>query len=203
MPTRSIARTWILGVLVTLVTVSACEREPAPQQPLPPDTGDTVPVPQRKPSYTFAEGLRTEHPEVSEFMQSFLEVCLAGDYTAYRKLVSRLADPESKARFERMLHALDAVTILAIEPIELRELPPPTYLVTVAVELRKGAQSPPRQRRLEAGVAMLVFREEGAWCMMVAPPALQPQPPAPDEPTTQPTTTSAPSYDAWDDDVDY
>jgi hypothetical protein len=152
-----------------------------------------------KPEYAFAAGLEEEYPEIAGFVRQMLETALAGDYAGYRKLVARVADPESRARFESVLNAMKSLSIELIEEVELAQIPPPTYLVTARAELRPETRVSLR-RGSNSRIAILVLQEEGEWRMMLAPSELQPS-----AETTQPATapaTTAPSY-PWQQDGDY
>jgi hypothetical protein len=152
-----------------------------------------------KPEYDFAAGLEAQYPEIVGFVRQFLETALAGDYAGYRKLVARVADPESRARFESVLNAMKSLSIEAIEELEMSPIPPPTYLVTARAELLPEKRVTLR-RGSNSRVAILVLQEEGEWRMMLAPSELQPS-----AETTQPATapaTTAPSY-PWQQDGDY
>ena len=182
--------------------LSACDRGSRPPAP-PPTTQpkDLVALPAEKPDYSFAAGLADEHPEVIGFMRHFLETCLTGDYAGYRRLVARRTDPESRARFERVLHALRHLKIESIEVIAVRELPPPVYLVIAEADYVLDESAALRRRAGPRRVAMLIFKEEGEWRTAFAPAELQPV--GEDlEPASAPATTSAPSY-PWDEDEDY
>ena len=149
------SRTWrAIGLAVALMagSLSACERKsPPPPKPAPQPAKDFVPLPAEKPEYSFAAGLAERHPDVVGFMQQFLETCLAGDYSEYRRLVARRSDPESRARFERILHSLHRLTVESIEPIALQEVPPPVYLIISKAEFvpdektkrRRSGEPPP------------------------------------------------------------
>jgi hypothetical protein len=181
--------------------ITGCGESPSSQTPSPPPI-DRVQLPAQKPDYAFAEGVGDKNPEVVAFMRHFMETCLAGDYSGYRRLVARSSEPESRARFERVLNALKRLTVISIEPVESKKLPTGTYLVIADVELapdERRASPDPRQRRRKVGI--LVLKEEGDFRLMFAPRALQPIDHSP-EPNSQPTTTTAPSY-PWDEDTDY
>ncbi len=189
------------GLVAWCAALAGCERKPESAAPLPTDTFDTVPLPEDKPEYVFADGLAEQHPEIVGFMRQFLETCLAGDYSGYRRLVTRTADPESRARFEKVLHTLKTMEVRDINSVSLPEIDAPAYLVTCFATFRDPKESEPGRRKLSRrNVAILVLREEGQWRMGIAPPEWQPedQPEAP----AKPTTTSAPSY-PWDEDIDY
>ncbi len=158
-----------------------------------------VAPPVEPPRYQFAAHLEARQPEVSAFVRHFMETCLAGDYSGYRKLVSRGAEPESKERFQAVYHAIRSVTIESIEPIEYRDIPQPAYLVINAVDLH--ADRPVAIRGVNRRFAIVVFREESEWRMVPAPSDLQPPDDA--EATTRPATTAAPPDYPWDEDGDY
>jgi hypothetical protein len=179
--------------------LAGCERSDTPRKGTPSTQAqDQVEPLTPKPEYAFAAGLEEEYPQVADFLRRFMETSLAGDYTGYRRMVSRLADPESRSRFEAILNSLQKLTIQSIEEIDLPQVSGTAYRVVSQVEflphhkvtLRRGDNS---------RVAILVFEEEGELRMAPAPAEHQP---APDEapPTSGPAT--APSY-PWDADGDY
>lgn len=191
---------WAVGMMLSFCVsmLSGCERDTAP----PPPPSEIVPeervaLPTQKSEYEFAVDLEEEYPEVVGFMRHFLETCLAGDYTGYRRLVTRRQDPESSARFERILHALRKLTVLDIQPADLPGYGDDCFVVTNEVQFH--ADNPVTERRgRRQRVAILVFKEEGAWRMGLAPSGLQPEDEPAPPPTTEPATT-LPSY-PWDED---
>ncbi|MBL8879176.1 MAG: hypothetical protein JNG88_08660 [Phycisphaerales bacterium] len=195
---RFIARVAAIGVALVLC---ACDRSPSgvekgtPQQPR-----DVIPTSATPPVYSFAPGLAKEHPEAVGFVRSFLDICLAGDYTAYRGLVARSRQPEPRERFEAIYRAMRTVQITAIESVDLRDLPSPAYRIVTNVEF--DPESRVALRGANRDVAILIFREEGEWRMLPAPAGLQPDD---EEATTQPAeTTSQVAVDyPWDVDGDY
>lgn len=194
----------ILGLLVALcgavLAMPACDR-PAPGDRSKAREKETVAPPATPPQYTFAAGVRDAQPEVAAFVRTFLETCLAGDYTGYRKLVSRAREPESKERFQTVYYAIRTVIVESIEPIELRDVPRPTYLVISALDF-----DPDRKVALRGGksrIAMLVFREEGDWRMVPAPSELQPQETAATATSSAPADTQPAAAYPWDEDGDY
>ena len=190
----------LVGCALALAGLGACDRgdatkakkaaKPA-QQPVEPATP--------KPEYVFADGLEEQYPQVVGFLRRFMETSLAGDYAGYRRLVSRLADPASRARFEKILNSLQKLSVETIEPVELAEGPSPAYRVISRVEFLPH-QKVGLRRGDNSRVAILVFAEEGELRMVPAPSEHQP---ASDEsePTSGPTAT-APSY-PWDAEGDY
>lgn len=160
-----------------------------------------VPAPTTQPTYRFAAGLREKYRAQTQFVQQFLETCLAGDYSSYRQMVSRLREPETRERFAAMYHGVRSVVVESLEPIELRDVPPPAYRVITAVELDPQARV--AVRGSERRVAILIFQENGAWRMLPAPAALQPgheRRENDEELVSQ--STSQPSY-PWDESGDY
>ncbi|MEW6198295.1 MAG: hypothetical protein AB1601_06475 [Planctomycetota bacterium] len=188
-----------LAVLATVMALPACDRGA--------DEGSAASARERvepavhKPHYAFAAGLEEAYPDVCVFLRQFMETALAGDYTGYRRLVSRVADPESKTRFEKILNALQSLTIESIETVDLARYGVGTgYLVTSRVVFVPNPKVALR-RPDRNGIAILVFEEEGELRMMPAPAELQPRGEGPTS-AESPTTTSAPSY-PWDEDGDY
>lgn len=197
-------RTWELLVLGWLAATllcagSGCERENPAARSAAAGTQDQVEPLTPKPEYSFAPGLEDAHPRVVAFLRRFMETSLVGDYAGYRRLVSRQADPESRARFETILNSLRTLRIESIEEVELEQVPQPAYRVISEVEFL-----PNRKVALRRGdnsrVAILVFEEEGELRMAPAPSEQQP---LTEEagPAAEPAT-SAPSY-PWDADGDY
>jgi len=187
-------------VLAAVLGLTGCDRDPqqaAPSGPLP---GERVALPEKRPSYTFDGDLAEQYPEVTSFMRHFLETCLAGDYEAYRRLVTRRANPESRDRFEKILNALQRLTVESIKPVELREIEGPAYIVVSTVEFRPDTPASERHGSSKR-IAIVVLEERGEWRMGLAPPGYQPEQEEEEVPTTEPTTTG-PSY-PWDEDIDY
>ncbi len=200
------SKTWRMSGLVAMAVLAcslcACERKsPPPPKPAPQPAKDLVPLPAEKPEYSFAAGLAESHPDVVGFMRHFLETCLAGDYSGYRRLVARRSDPESRARFERILHSLHRLTVETIEPLSLREVPPPVYLVISKAEFVLDEKATRRRSGEPRRLAILALQEEGEWRLALAPAELQPTTET-QAATSAPATSSAPSY-PWDQDGDY
>lgn len=187
-------RLWLLAALLASVA-PGCDRSPPPAPPMSAeDDPDRVPPPPSKPDYAFAPGLREEYPEVTAFLRAFLENCLAGDYAGYRKMVSRLIEPETRERFQLVAHSILELEVISIAPVKLPELAGEAYRVVSAIEF--DPESRVRLRRNMNEVAILVIREEGELRMLPAPPALQPAPP-PTATASAPAPVSVPDY-PWD-----
>lgn len=192
---------WATLLVGGAVLLSGCEQEPQhPSTPNVEQRVDLVEMPSEKPDYKFAPGVADEQPEIAGFMRSFLETCLAGDYAGYRRLVSRRADPESRARFQKILHALTALTIEGVRPIEVPQYAGRTFVVTCKATFRPEVEAALRLGHTRR-IAILVIEEDGDWRMTLAPSSLQP----PREPETQPTTTEPaepePDY-PWEQGID-
>lgn len=192
----------LVGGLVGLALLCTCDRGGVPaSKPASPSKDDPnqVTPPAVTPEYRFAEHLREQHPEIVAFVQHFLETCLAGDYAGYRMLVSRTRDPESRERFQAVFHAIRALRIDEIEPLDLPRVSDEVFLVVSKLEFHPDSKA--RLRRKNNRIAILVLKEGGEWRMMPAPSELQP--PEEDMPTTTSApTTTAPSY-PWDQDGDF
>lgn len=153
-------------------------------------------APKRLPSYTFSVGVEAAQPEVAGFVRSFMETCLAGDYRGYRRLVSRFDAPETEGRFSAIYKAVLRATIQSIEPLPERSDGRADFLVITDIEF--DPESNIAVRRKSRQVAMLVFKEEGAWRMARAPASLQPHPElAIEEDAPESAPASGPSY-PWD-----
>jgi hypothetical protein len=155
-----------------------------------------VEPPAALPQRTFEAGLRSLHPEVFAFVNEFLEMCLAGDYAGYRLRVSRLTTPETRERFTLLYHSMQLVHVESIELLDAARvpaLPAPVYRVISRVEFKPDSRVTLRERNRKP--AILVFKEEGEWRMMPAPPSLQPR-----DPDSQPATdeVAEPTYYPWD-----
>lgn len=179
-----------------------CDRQPAGTTTAPskPDFDTLVKTPEDPPTYAFAEGIEADYPDVTAFMRRFMETCLVGDYSGYRRLVSRSATPESQKRFERVLHALEKLTVEHVELVELPQVPPPCYVVIGNIELREGSRVAIRRQTSSARMAILVFREQGEWRMTFAPSQLQPEMPETED-TSEPAEPEV-EY-PWDEGIDY
>ena len=160
-----------------------------------------VEPPDIPPTFSFAAGLREEFPEATGFVHEFLQTCLNGDYSGYRKLVSRRREPEGLDRFTAIYHAIRVVRVESIERIPVPQVSDAVYRVVTAAEFQPGSRVSLRARN--RSVAILVFQENGQWRMAPAPAALQPD----DDPETaaDPETTTAPAAPdyPWDDDGDH
>jgi hypothetical protein len=189
-----------VAALAGALALPACNRGPSStSQPARParDDPDRVAPPAVKPEYHFAPELREQFPEITAFMQRFIETCAAGDYAGYRRLVSHYCDPESRDRFQAVLNGIQTLNVTSIERLDRPRLSDEVYLVTCKLDFLPGAKVHLR-RRIDA-VAILVLKEIGDWRMMPAPADLQP---TAEEAETPLTTTSAPSY-PWDEDGNY
>jgi len=147
------------------------------------------------PEYTFEEACRRQHPEIVDFLQQFLETCLAGDYGGYRRLSSRLREPETRERFEAVYHAIRSLHIDLIEPLALSGLPQPVYRVVCTADFHPDSRA--RLRRKSNRVAVLVIREQEQWRILPAPAEWQPDRDEVPESAPASVPTSVPSY-PWD-----
>jgi hypothetical protein len=191
----------ILAVACAL-PLPACDRGPSrpSRAGQPQDDRAHVEPPPVTPVYTFAEDLRQQYPHITGFLQEFLETCLAGDYAGYRKLASRMREPEGRERFQAIFHAIRALHVQSIEPIDLPRVSDQTYRVTCHLDFHPDSEV--RLRRKTDQIAILVLREEDCWRMLPAPSELQPAEELRPTTASAPTTTTAPSY-PWDEDGDY
>jgi len=144
------------------------------------------------PEYRFEFDVDAADPAVVGFIRQFLETALAGDYPGYRRLVSRYETPESEQRFEAIFGALRLLEVVSIELMDFtRHDGAPVYRVISRVEFDPASNVSLRHR--DRAIAILVFKEDGEWRMMPAPPDLQPErdaraaTTAPAEPSTQPS----------------
>ena len=194
----------LIAVLAAGCGLASCDRGRAPDKggAAPPAGADFVQVPEHKPQYAFAGDLATRRPQAAGFLRHFLETCLAGDYGGYRRLVTRAQEPESRARFEKILNALRAVTILSIEEVELPQVPPPAYLVIAEADFLPGQQAALRRHGGARKVAILVLEEEGEWRMAVAPADFQPADEEASSTSSSAPAEATPDY-PWDRDSDY
>lgn len=192
-----------LAVFIASIALFGCDQKPATSASQPIVTDPPIDPPKVLPQYRFAaDAGNLQYPEVSAFVTTFLETCLAGDYVAYRRLVSRYINPESKERFQAIYYGLRSITVLKIEPLPaMAELPEGSFRVISEAEFDPAAKVSLRHRSRK--IAILAFLEEGEWRMRPAPSALQPQEDDLIVPVTSaPATSSVPNY-AWDRDNDY
>ena len=126
----------------------------------------------------------TRHPEVTTFVRTFLETCLTGDYAAYRKLVSRNEEPQSREKFDRVYSGLSSIEVELIEVLpeeKVKALPMPAgiaptgpvYRVVSLVQFDPEANISLRYRSRK--LAILAFQEDGQWRMRTAPSKMQPR----------------------------
>lgn len=156
-----------------------------------------------RPEFSIPIELRTAAPEAADFVDRFLSLCLSGDYTGYRRLVSRTTTPESKQRFQAIYLGLELVTVESIEritPGKKSRLPSEVYRVVSNLEVRPSSRLD--ERGIRRRIAILVFKEHNEWRMIPAPQRWQPvenEPPAPQDSTEdEPEEADFP----WDEDVD-
>lgn len=187
------------AVALLLACVWGCERAAdTDSYPTTQAFARVEPAPEM-PRYAFEPRLEAEYPRVIAFLRRFMETSLAGDYGGYRRMVSRTVDPESSNRFKAILDSLRSLTVEAIEPLELRQLPGPAWLVTTRVHFRPDGKVHLR-RGDDSQIRIVVVEEELELRMLMAPGELQSQV-EDDGPTSEPAST-APSY-PWDADTDY
>jgi hypothetical protein len=210
-----LSRFLLAGTFVALLALAGCNRSDSKKAKKSDAAADNASAgPAVLPQYRFSDPtLETRFPDAAAFVREFLESCLAGDYPAYRKLVSRYEDPQRREQFDKLctnLKRIEVESIAELNETELRGVPrpvgvdlsPPAYLVINAIEFANpdaGVALRYRSRKL----AILVFREEGQWRMRPAPSKMQPREPhaetdrrAADEPTEP-----VPDY-PWDRDGD-
>lgn len=182
----------IVGLLPTVFPLicAGCKRE---QDVKWLDTNAVATRPAVRFGYSLAPELRERQPEVTAFLRHFLETCLAGDYESYRKMVASGVEPESKARFDRVLRAIESLDVEQIEPVESASLPKPAYLVTGRVKFRPEEEARRPRRPGPHRIGLLIIRENNEWRTALAPRELQPDA---QSPGAEPTTTG-PSY-PWD-----
>ncbi|MEP0847351.1 MAG: hypothetical protein HRF50_11115 [Phycisphaerae bacterium] len=182
----------VFAVSFGMLLAGGCERTPA-------DSAAGVPAPSEAhspatplPEHRFAEGLASRYPEVVAFLRHFMQTCLNGDYVGYRSLVSRDETPVSRDRFDAIYQAVRTVLVETIRPLDVRTPENETvYLVVSRVEV--DPQSRVAVRHREPELAILVFREAGAWRMRPAPRELL-KPGDGSAAESAPATTSAPTY---------
>jgi hypothetical protein len=209
---RAPACACVLGI--ALVISVGCDRSGSTKRSGGSSASLATTQPAVLPQYRFADPtLETKFPDAAAFVREFLESCLAGDYPAYRKLVSRYEDPQRREQFDKLcgnLKRIEVESITELGEAEIRNvprpvgvnLPAPAYLVVSAIEFVNPEANVAlryRNRRL----AILVFREEGAWRMRPAPSKMQPREPHPgaEDQSEDPPAESLPDY-PWDRDGD-
>lgn len=193
-------RCFVVAIVLVAATLAACDRSPTDAKGTPQQPREMIKQSDKPPVYSFAPGLTRDYPEAAGFVQTFLDICLAGDYTAYRGLVARSRQPEPRERFEAIYHAMRTVKITEIEPVALRDLPSPAYRIVTEVEF--DPESRVALRGANRDVAILIFHEEGEWRMLPAPAGLQPgEEKTPDDAADAATTQPVVEY-PWEADGD-
>lgn len=192
-------RTVVLSACFILnsAIVAGCDRDAGSSEQALQKERQLIPPPTTAPVYTFAPGLLEQNREIAAFVRQFLEVCMAGDYSGYRGLVSRTREPESRERFQAIYHSIRNVRVDAIDEVAVPLLDPPVYRVVAAVDLDPNARV--SLRGSKRSIALLVLREDGEWKLLPAPASLQPFEEEP-EPESQPAP--GPEY-PWDDEGDF
>lgn len=201
--TSCAVRGWLRALVTAALALGCavgCERSPSGSSEPPRQPREIIPPSERPPVYTFAPGLEREYPDTVAFVRSFLDICLAGDYTAYRGLVARSRQPEPRERFEAIYRAMRTVHITDIEPVVLRDLPSPAFRVVTAVEFDPEARV--ALRGANRDVAILIFREGDDWRMLPAPAGLQPGNEPAETEDSDAVSAPAVSY-PWESDGDF
>ena len=182
-------RALIATAAIMLLAAAGCNRSESKKAKKADASADAAPArPAVLPQYRFTDPtLETKFPDAAAFVREFLESCLAGDYPAYRKLVSRYEDPQRREQFDKLatnLKRIEVESIAELGEAELRAVPrpvgvdlsPPAYLVISAIEFANPDAAVALRYR-NRKLAILVFREEGQWRMRPAPSKMQPREP--------------------------
>lgn len=195
-----ICRLIVCAAVAACVLVPGCDRGDRSRS----RNGGTTPTSSARsaplPEYHFGFDLNAADPEVVGFIRQFLETALAGDYPAYRRLVSRYETPESEKRFDVIFGALRSLVVEAPEIMDFtRHDGAPVYRVVSRVEFDPASNVSLRHRN--RAVAILVFKEDGEYRMMPAPPDLQPDRDAETNEAEATDPETQPSY-PWDESGD-
>ena len=200
----SSGRPVFLATVGLVLLACACERQEQSNAPADPDQSRlVVEPPPAAPKLTFPAEIRAAHPEISVFLDRFLNVWLTSDYPGYRRLVSRAHTPEGRERFEMISRATAAITVEIVELLEESRLPSPAYRAVFLVELTPEAAE--RRGELTRGIAIIIFKELEQWKMAAAPDEFQPAADQPaSAPAETPATAPAPAIEyPWDEEGDY
>ena len=193
------------AAMLLLCTLCACgDGGPAPANK-PSEDQERIVIANKgpRPEYTIPIELRTAEPEAAAFVDHFLSVCLGGNYTGYRRLVSRTHKAESKERFEAMYLGVKSLTVEIIEPInpgKRSRLPAETFRVVSKLEVRPDSRL--EQRGVMPRIALLIFQEQGEWRMIPAPERWQPQEELPEAVDDSGDDGPEEPDFPWDEDVD-
>lgn len=209
-----------LVILCALLVVPGCEKPSRPSKkdksgdvPAASSTAPATLAARKLPAYRFADdALVTRFPDVAAFVRNFLETCLTGDYAAYRKLVSRNEEPQSREKFDRVYSGLSSIDVELIEVLpeeKVKALPMPAgisptgpvYRVVSLVQFDPEANISLRYRSRK--LAILAFEEDGQWRMRTAPSKMQPRDDkaADSQPADSQPSEAQPDY-PWDLDGD-
>jgi len=135
----------------------------------------------------FPAELQASDESVNAFIRQVIDVCVSGDYDAFRLLWSARDDPFPRDQFYKAWQSVQQVTIVSLRPARDRETDRLYYAVAAHVELDPSVREPQRD------VKILFSQEEGQWRLTArsrqAPDALF-EPPGP---TSRPASSSQPS----------
>jgi hypothetical protein len=160
-----------------MIATSACRRgepENSSSATAPLDAANS-----KKPDLlVFPDELRVADASVNEFVTKAMTTCAKGDYEPFRLLWSAREDPLPRGEYEEGWHAVQTITVRALEKVMLGPDPKANraegetvYALLVDVSLdptQKAGQKKPQRH-----VVMMLAPESGEWRLARAPKAMR------------------------------
>ncbi|HKQ49252.1 MAG TPA: hypothetical protein VJZ71_14365 [Phycisphaerae bacterium] len=116
---------------------------------------------ERRPNFVFPVSARTYDLSLNRFVDRFARVCMQGQYSDFRLMLSRSRPPILPPRFESNFNALKNVRILQIERLpDVPQVEGPVYLMSAQYELEEFAVKGGKSVRQ---VQVAITREDGDW----------------------------------------
>ena len=138
------------------------------------------------PAVDFPAHVRQEDVSLNKFVEQVLDICVRGDYDAYRQLFGSAYRPTRETQFKQVWEGVKDVRVLRIEKGPEAD---PRYYVLAEVHLREA-----KKGRVERSVPVMVFKEAGEWRVGPAPKkAIEALRALESRPASGPAPASAPS----------
>ena len=167
----------VFACVACLIATPACRRgqpENSSSATAPPDAANS-----KKPDLlVFPDELRVADASVNDFVTQALTTCAKGDYEPFRLLWSVREDPLPRGEYEEGWHAVQTITVRALEKVMLapdvkanRAEGETVYALLVDVSLdptHKAGQKQPQRH-----VVMMLAPESGDWRLARAPTAMR------------------------------
>lgn len=116
---------------------------------------------EKRPHFLFPEAARTFDLSLNEFVDRFARICMAGQYSDFRLMLSTKRPPILPPRFESNFNALKEVRILGLDKLpEAPGVPGPVYIMKAAYDLQDYAV---RRGERTRQVHVAISKEDGHW----------------------------------------